>query len=323
MHSFFLILCRVSYHEKKAYLCKPRQSESNRIHGTMPPLSLHSFILNPKRTCPVQHHDTRLYSFGSGSSGNCYYLWHRGCGVLIDVGISLRTLKKYFRTYGLSYGDIHCILVTHDHTDHVKYVGALSTELHLPVYASAEVHAGMGHNCFMTKKVEQAERRTFQPEVTWQTGVFEITPFAVPHDSSGNNGFLFRFGNESLCLITDAGEVTPSMGKYLRQARNLIIEANYDALMLESGPYPLRLKRRICGGTGHLCNSLTGKAIAEYASQDLQRVWLCHLSEENNHPELARATVRGLLEAAGREVDSGAGIRLYVLRRKVPDFYEW
>lgn len=271
----------------------------------------------------VQHYDTRLYSFGSGSSGNCYYLWHRGCGLLMDAGIGLRLLKKHFHTYGLSFADVCGILVTHDHTDHVKSVGALATTLHLPVYTSAEVHAGMGKNRFMAKKVRPEERHTCKPEACWQMGCFEITPFAVPHDSSGNNGYLIRFGGESLCLATDIGEVTSTMGYYLAQARNLIIEANYDPGMLEAGPYPARLKHRISSGTGHLSNKGTGAAIAAYGAKDLQRVWLCHLSEENNRPELARATVQQMLEASGRRVDNDAGIRLHVLRRKVPDFFEW
>ena len=106
--------------------------------------------------------DVKLYSFGSGSSGNSYYLWYRGQGLIIDLGLSLRAFKKHFRTYGLSFGQVLGVLVTHDHTDHVKAVGALSTELHLPVYTSQGVHEGIARNRFVTKKVQAEQKRILQ-----------------------------------------------------------------------------------------------------------------------------------------------------------------
>lgn len=261
---------------------------------------------------------TILYCFGSGSSGNCYYLWSNGQGLLIDLGLSLRTFKKHFRTFGLSFGEIQSIFVTHDHTDHVKGVGALSTEFRIPVYTSKEVHEGMNRNCFMTKKVRQEERRILLPHTPVAIGGFEVTPFPVPHDSSGNNGYYIRFGEHSLCLITDAGQVTEEMGSYLSRSENIILEANYDATMLQNGPYPPFLKRRIQGDAGHLCNTDTATALVNYAPKTLKQVWLCHLSEENNHPELARAIVRQALEDKGFSIHR-EGLQLHVLRRHAPD----
>lgn len=268
------------------------------------------------------HPHIKLYSFGSGSSGNCYYLWYKGQGLVIDLGMGLRTFKKHLYTYGLSPGEIRAILVTHDHTDHVKGVGALSLEWQLPVCTSQKVHEGMDRNYLMTKKVKADRRIAIEHGETRQIGDFEVTSFAVPHDSFDNNGYFIRIGGgeDSLCIITDAGEMTETMGSYLQMARNVILESNYDETMLENGRYPAHLKQRIRSARGHLSNTEAGKALATYASPELQRVWLCHLSEENNHPQLALAAARAALENAGRMAD---GLAVHTLRRRVPDFFEW
>lgn len=258
----------------------------------------------------------KFISFGSGSSGNCYYLNAEGYGFIIDLGIGLRTLKRHFRDFGLKLAQINGILVTHDHTDHVKGVGALSTEFHLPVYTSQEVHDGMARNHFMSKKVQADEIRVLPPHETFELGPFRITPFPVPHDSAGNNGFFIEYGDLTFCLATDVGHITPEIGSYLQRAKYLVIEANYDATMLEKGRYPVYLRKRIMSPNGHLCNDETGIALAQYLDGTTRRIWLCHLSEENNHPELARKTIESLLEEAGKPV--GENLQLDILRRKVP-----
>ena len=258
----------------------------------------------------------KFISFGSGSSGNCYYLNYEGYGIIIDMGIGLRGMKKYFRDFGLTMAQINSILVTHDHTDHVKSVGALSSEFHIPVYTSKEVHDGMGRNCFMTKKVRPEEKHILLPNETVELGPFRITSFPVPHDSSGNNGYFIEFGNSTFCLATDIGHLTPEIESYLERTNYIVVEANYDAMMLEQGPYPRYLKKRIMGPAGHLCNDDIAKSLATHLSPNAKHIWLCHLSEENNHPELARKTVEKALLEAGRAV--GETLTVEVLKRKVP-----
>lgn len=263
----------------------------------------------------------KFICLGSGSCGNCYYLNAEGYGIIIDMGLGLRSMKKHFRDYGLSLAQIGAILVTHDHTDHVKSVGALSNEFHLPVYSTQEVHDGMVRNNFMTKKVRQEEKHILQPHQAETVGPFRVTAFPVPHDSSGNNGYFIEYGNTAFCLITDAGHLTPEMLEYLGRAHYLVVEANYDTTMLETGPYPQYLKRRIMGPAGHLCNDETAQALAAHLSEHARHIWLCHLSEENNHPELARKTVESVLLSTGYVL--GKRLRLEVLKRKVPsELYE-
>ena len=258
----------------------------------------------------------KFISFGSGSSGNCYYLATDTDALLIDIGVGLRGLKKDCRVYGISLSEIHHVLITHDHADHIKSVGSFSADYHVPVFATLKVHEGINHNYCITKKLAPEYTRILEKGTPIQIGDFRVTPFEVPHDSSDNVGYFVEAGDTNICLITDAGRVTDEMKEYIRKARHLIIEANHDVEMVQTGPYPQFLKERILSGTGHLNNRDSAIAVAENMTQDLQHIWLCHLSEENNHPELARKTVESVLRSYGIVV--GADVQMEVRKRTTP-----
>lgn len=255
-------------------------------------------------------------SFGSGSSGNCYYLYTETGGVIIDVGIGTRTLRKYFSDYGLSMSDIKAILITHDHADHVKSVGSLSSDLCIPVYTTCAVHHGIEENYCVRKKIRPGYERYIEHGETFIVGDFVITCFHVPHDSTDNVGYRIVCNGITFCLITDAGRVTDVMKPFITEANYLVIEANYELEKLQNGPYPQYLKERIVSGNGHLSNVKCGQAIAENASPELKHVWLAHLSEENNHPELARKTVESVLRDYG--IIAGKDFILDILKRRTP-----
>ncbi len=258
----------------------------------------------------------KFISFGSGSSGNCYFIYTETDGLLIDIGVGIRSLKKDFRDYGLSLSQVHRILITHDHADHIKSVGSISYDYHLPVYATQVVHKGIDRNYCVQRKVNADLRHYLIVGERVQLGEFLVTPFAVPHDSSDNVGYFIEAEDTNICIITDAGCVTEEMASYIGRAHYLVIEANHDVEMLKQGPYPLHLKNRIQSKTGHLSNADCGKAIAEHMTEGLHHVWLCHLSEENNHPELARKTIETMLRSYGIIV--GKDIELEVLKRTMP-----
>lgn len=258
----------------------------------------------------------RFISFGSGSSGNCYLLFTETDSLLIDAGVGIRSLKKFFRDYGLSLSKVKRILITHDHADHIKCVGSMSYDYHLPVYATRIVHEGIDRNYCVSRKVAMDLRHYVEPGVPLTLGEFTVTPFSVPHDSSDNVGYMIQVGNISFCLVTDTGHVTDEMAKFINQSDYLVIEANHDREMLQQGPYPQHLKTRISNGNGHLNNTACGEAIAQNMSERLRQVWLCHLSEENNHPELARKTVENVLRSYGIIV--GKDLALEVLKRTKP-----
>ncbi len=258
----------------------------------------------------------KFISFGSGSSGNCYCLFTENDGLMIDAGVGVRILKKHFREYGLSLSAIHHILITHDHADHVKSVGSISRDNNLPVYATHKVHVGIEHNYCVRNKVTPACIEVIQKDVTIRIGDFIVTPFGVPHDSNDNVGYTIKYGEITFCIITDAGHLTKEMKQSISEANYLVIEANHDEEMLASGPYPQHLQARISGPTGHLSNSDCAMALTENATANLRHVWLCHLSEENNHPELALKTVEYTLRSHG--IIAGKDFMLDVLKRKTP-----
>jgi phosphoribosyl 1,2-cyclic phosphodiesterase len=241
--------------------------------------------------------------------------------ILIDAGISIRALKRILKTYDIEIDQIDAVFVTHDHADHIKAVGNLANEYGKLVYSTEKVHAGINSNYCMTSKLTEEHIRIIQKDVPLQLGNMVITPFDVPHDSSDCVGYKVQAEGVVFCLITDAGHVTSIMEEQVSKANYLVLEANHDEDMLMMGTYPAYLKGRIRGDRGHLCNKESARLIAEHATPILKHVWLCHLSEENNHPELARKTVEGLLRSFG--IIPGVDFDLDILKRKSPsDLYE-
>ena len=263
----------------------------------------------------------KFVSFGSGSSGNCYLLSSDEGLLMIDSGVGIRTIKKYSRDYGIKLESLNAILVTHDHADHVKSVGAISNENNTPVYATDVVHQGIVRNYCVRKKIDSKNVRKVVPGISFHVGGFKVTAFEVPHDSSGNVGYRIASGDVTFCLMTDIGHVTEDIRHNISVADYLVIEANHDESMLAQGPYPQYLKERVAGERGHLSNLACAKVVKECASEKLKHVWLCHLSEENNHPELLRKTMEEIL-SEGEHI-MGKDFEVDILKRKMPSgFFE-
>lgn len=258
----------------------------------------------------------KFISFGSGSCGNCYYLSTATDAILIDAGVGIRTLKKYAYDYGVNMSLVSNILITHDHADHVKSVGIISYEHHVPVWTTAKIHYGIVKNYCVGKKIEHEFVRVIDKEQTYEIGEFKVTAFEVPHDSAECVGYCIEVANETICIITDVGTITDTIKQYIGRANHLVIEANYDREMLINGKYPKFLKDRITSGFGHTSNDECARALVDNITADIKNVCLCHLSEENNHPELARKSVETLMRAHGIVPDKD--FNLHVLKRKIP-----
>lgn len=257
----------------------------------------------------------RLLSLSSGSSGNCYYLGTSQYGILIDAGIGMRTIKKNLRDYGVAMESIVALLVTHDHGDHIKSVGGIGGKLNIPIYATQAVHGGISRSKYLDVNIA-ASRRVIEIDKSFQIKNFEITAFEVPHDSIENVGYQIKFQNETIVIITDIGRITETISQYAATANHLIVEANYDEEMLAQGKYPYHLKQRIISGNGHLSNRLAGELICKVYHDKMDEIWLCHLSQDNNHPELAYKTIEYALKEKGILVDRD--ISLKVLSRGKP-----
>ncbi|MFV0420097.1 MAG: MBL fold metallo-hydrolase [Dysgonomonas sp.] len=254
----------------------------------------------------------KFFSMGSGSSGNCYYLGTKDYGILIDAGVGIRSIKKALREYGVSFEKIIAILITHDHADHIKTVGCFGDKCNIPVYATETIHEGIQRNRGVQAKLFQT-KRIIEKEIPFSINGFNITAFDVPHDSIENVGYHIEFEGQTFVLVTDVGQITDKIRQYAGKANHLVIEANYDEYMLQVGKYPYYLKQRISNGTGHLSNRLSAEFIASIYSEKMRNIWLCHLSQDNNNPEIAYQAVRQSLEGKGVEV--GKNVRLEALSR--------
>ena len=213
------------------------------------------------------------------------------------------------------------MFVTHDHADHIKAVGHLGEKLNIPVYTTARIHEGINKSYCMTEKLSSSVRY-LEKEEPMLLGDFKIESFEVPHDGTDNVGYCVEVGNKTFSFLTDLGKITPTAARYICRADYLIIEANYDEEMLRMGPYPAYLKERISSNTGHMSNSGTADFLAENIGENLKYIWLCHLSKDNNHPELALKTVEWKLRSKGILV--GKDVQLFALKRSMPsDYYEF
>lgn len=263
----------------------------------------------------------RFLSIGSGSSGNCYYIGTDAYGFLIDAGMSPRAVKKALKEKGLSE-NIWGIFITHDHTDHVRFVGPLSHRLHNPVYSTQEVHEAIRNNVHLTDKPESANCKCFRKGDHIKVRDFDFQAFPVSHDAADCMGYSITYHDQRLVIATDLGFIGMEAAEHIARANYLVIEANYDESMLLQGHYPPALKQRVHSHTGHLCNTHTAKFLADNWHEGLTHVFLCHLSQDNNTPDKAYDTIHQALQAKGIELKvlkslpRTAPSELYVLEKK-------
>lgn len=263
----------------------------------------------------------KFISLASGSSGNCYYLGTDKHGILIDAGIGIRTIKKELKEINVSLSNVCAVFITHDHADHIKAVGHLGEKYNIPVYSTREIHEGINKSYCMTEKLSTSVHYINKGE-PMKIDEFKISAFEVPHDGTDNVGYCIEIGDKIFSFLTDLGHITETAAHYICKANYLILEANYDLEMLRMGPYPKYLKERIAGPNGHMSNTDTAEFLAENINENLKYIWLCHLSKDNNHPELAYKTVEWKLKSKG--VIVGKDVQLIALKRSSPsDFYEF
>lgn len=259
-------------------------------------------------------------SFASGSSGNCYYLGIGQQGILVDAGAATRTVRKHLRDAGIAMEDIRAVFITHDHADHIKGVVSLGERLHIPIYATARTHEGIGRS-YCVKERLYTSARTLEKGVPVHVGDFCIEAFEVPHDGTDNVGYCIEADGHTIVFMTDLARVPASAEPFVARANYLVLEANYDTEMLQNGPYPPYLKERIAGPRGHFSNTAAAEFLATHWHPGLHHVWLCHLSQENNHPDLVLKTFELRLKEAGIQV--GQDLQLTPLKRTTPsEMYE-
>lgn len=250
----------------------------------------------------VSSHCFRYLCMGSGSSGNCSYLGTQQGGILIDAGVKPDFVEQSLKDNGISLDSIKGILLTHDHNDHIQYVyRLLRGQRNLRLFCTNRVINGLMQRHNISKRIREYHTPIFK-EIPFKILNFEITAFDVPHDGTDNMGFNITLGDRNFVIATDMGAVSERAYHYISRANFLVVEANYDLAMLHNGRYPEYLKARIQTQNGHMDNVMTAQLLTRIAGHGLEYVFLCHLSKDNNTPEVALATVGGALARAGFKV---------------------
>ncbi len=221
-----------------------------------------------------------IASLNSGSNGNCYYVGNTNDAVLIDVGISCREVEKRMKKLGLEMQTVKAIFISHEHGDHIKGVSTLANRYYLPVYIT-EKTAKNG------PRLIRHLSRTFEANVPVQIGELTITPFSKFHDAADPHSFTISCSDTTIGVITDIGKVCDNVIHHFKQCHAVLLESNYDTVMLDTGKYPIYLKNRIRGGLGHISNEEALELFIKHRSPFLSHLLLGHLSKENNSPEKA------------------------------------
>lgn len=227
----------------------------------------------------------RLTVIASGSSGNAAVIRHNNAAVLIDCGVTLKTLKAGLDAQGMTLDDIKAVFFTHSHGDHVSGLPALRRATDAPFYSAVPLDG-----------CELADSRT--------AAGMEITAFACSHDVPCV-GYKLRADGHAVCVATDTGVVTEQMRAACHGCESVVIECNHDTELLRTGPYSAALKRRIASPRGHLSNADCAAFVLELANDGLRQAVLAHLSEHNNTPLLAKSAVWRSLSRYGLENDVG------------------
>lgn len=231
-------------------------------------------------------------SFASGSDGNCYLVESEGTAFLVECGRPYIQVRDFLEATGIEPDNLEGIWLTHAHGDHSRSARYLSETHRVPIFASAGTLGALDLK-------DRSLARPVESGRTYQVGQMDVRPFAVPHDCREPLGFRFEAGTGRAAIATDLGWVPHSVAGHFRDLDLLVLEANYDPHLLETGSYPHFLKRRVAGTYGHLSNGAAARAVVVCGERAPRVVWLAHLSEQNNSPRHALQTVSRALKHHG------------------------
>ena len=247
-----------------------------------------------------------ICTLASGSKGNCTYIRSGDTALIVDQGLTVRELKLRAALRGIDLDKVCAVLVTHEHSDHVKGVDQFCKEYGAKAY--------MPLTCFETMRsrgeIVTAYEHVDGFEAGFDVGDLHVEPFRLPHDARYTVGYRLTDGRTDIAVATDLGFVSDHTLSRLCGCKAVIIESNHDKLMLEKGRYPYPLKVRIAGKNGHLSNADSAAVSSQLVASGAERILLAHLSEDNNTPELAFEATREQLDKHG--IREGKDVLLYV-----------
>lgn len=238
----------------------------------------------------------RFTVLASGSTGNATIVQSDGATVLVDVGLSAKKMEELMRERGVAGHHVDAIMITHEHSDHVKGLGAFARKYDLPVYANEATWEALERH---VGQLAAEKRVVIGTGETVEFGSLRATSYAISHDAAEPVGYVFDDDGEKLSLATDLGYVSDKVRQMIEDSDVLVLESNHDVEMLRVGRYPWNIKRRILSDVGHLSNEAAGEALCQLLTDRTKRVYLAHLSLDHNLTELARLTVNNILESHG------------------------
>lgn len=249
-------------------------------------------------------------SFASGSSGNSYLVRSDKTAVIVDAGISCKRIEEGLAACGNRIEEISAVLITHEHSDHVKSLRTVARKAEL-----ADVYATRGTWGSVDWAVREEKRRVVTSGESFFVGDIEVVPMRLSHDANEPVGYSLLHGGQQVSILTDTGVVDERIFENIYDSDLIAIESNFDEQMLQYGSYPWYLKQRIRGDQGHLSNDVAAKTVARLLSENNKprRILLAHLSKENNFPEMAYETVRNHLADCGHFLADC--LKLDILRR--------
>ena len=236
-----------------------------------------------------------LYSIASGSSGNCIYVGNEDTNILIDAGISGKRVVEGLTSIDINPEKLHGLLITHEHSDHIKGVGVLARKFKVPIYATAETINAMLRSSTIGR-IPSELLQIIEPDQSFLINDIKVNPFSISHDAANPLAYTFEQNGGKIGIATDLGTYDDYIVKNLQGCDALLIEANHDINMLQVGSCSYVLKKRILGDRGHLSNDNSGRLLCEIYHEKLKTIILGHLSNENNYPDLAYETVKYELE---------------------------
>lgn len=237
----------------------------------------------------------------SGSRGNCAFVASARTRILVDAGISCRETFKRMKSLGEDPQALSAILITHEHSDHIYGLATLAKKLRIPIFMTGATHTAwsraMRDERGERPQLERLER--FESGHRFQVGDIEVKPFTIPHDAADPVGFTFRVEGAKVSIATDLGYLPVNVRDHLRGSDILVMESNHDVEMLRGGSYPWAVKQRVASNVGHLSNEKLADFFANDYDNGAAFVVLAHLSEQNNHPEIARREAEQALAGRG------------------------
>ena len=254
--------------------------------------------------------ELKLCSLRSSSKGNATIIFDQETKILVDCGVSGKVIDGCLKEIGIEPAQLDAIVITHEHSDHIKGAGVVSRKYNLPIFATEGTWQAMQGQI---GEISEENIRSFCIGESFMIKSIKVTAFKIPHDAVQPVGFTCERNGSKVAVATDIGVMTEEIFDAIKGSRAVLLESNYDLMMLSAGTYPYELKCRIRGELGHLCNedaALTAKDLIETGTREIV---LGHISQENNYPDLVFQTAKLCLESHGFKVDRD--VNLYVMRK--------